>query len=68
MARGAHERRARQRVLSLAQRRIDGDAGVKMTAAQLAETHRVRHVMGALTAALLRLDGMLAKFDTVLRP
>ena len=65
LSRAAFERKKRQWVLELAQRRMAGEASIKMTAAQVAEVGRARAADSALAAALLRLDGMLALFVSV---
>jgi hypothetical protein len=65
LTRGAFERESKRGLLELAQRKLDGEAGIKMTRKQIADAVRVKAVMGALTASLLRLDGMLAKFANV---
>lgn len=65
LARAAHERERAAAVLALAQRKIDGETGIKLSTEQLAVAPRVRTIVTALNAALLRLDGMLAKFDNI---
>jgi hypothetical protein len=66
LARGTAERHAQRGVLALAARRLAGEPGAKLTPAQAAAAVRVQRVMAALTAALLRLDGMLAVFANVM--
>lgn len=63
--RGAHEQERRRGVLALVTRKLAGDSGLKMTAAQLAAARHVQAVMNALSASLLQLDGMLSKFSDV---
>jgi hypothetical protein len=65
LARQEYERQSKEDVLRLASRKLGGEAGVKMTTEQIASAQWVQAITSALSASLLRLDGMLAKFNDV---